>query len=259
MSCIILRLENNTSNIFQKLNIHKKTKINEPVEQDESEERGDAEERGDTEEQDDTEERDDTEEQDDTEERDDTEEQDDTEERGDTEEQDDTEKQDNDDESIDINDIDNIYDKYKKPDIEKVNKGQCEEINDIEQCPVYDQKEPYFKFKRRWDAYMVHKKYGLIHKTMLEFLNKLFNTEYTGLISMKKININLIPTAKQFSKLFESDEKYKIFKIKHNRNVPVDKIIDTLLSKINYSFVKNQEQKNIYYTIKTFRPNTREY
>src|SRR5690606_11709752 len=56
--------------------------------------------------------------------------------------------------------------------------------------PVYDGDEPYYCFKRRWDAYIQNKQTKYLYTRILNFLNQLMNTKYTNLLAMKKITLD---------------------------------------------------------------------
>lgn len=121
---------------------------------------------------------------------------------------------------------------------------------DVSDIPVYDGIEPYFIFKRRWDEFILNKNKH-IHIKILEFLNKLLNTKYTNLISIKKITYDMIPCPKKFSQILTSDQDYvSTFRIRHGSTIPTVKMLANLLSKINFSFVEVDTGKELYYTVK---------
>lgn len=116
--------------------------------------------------------------------------------------------------------------------------------------PVYDGTEPYYIFIRRWNAYMAAKQSKQLHSLVLEFLNKLLDKEYKSLISIKKIPIDSIPDTKVLSELIKSNDAYsKAFKLRCG-DKPSHKVIDTLLSKINFSLVEVEDKNKRYYSIK---------
>lgn len=167
-------------------------------------------------------------------------------------------------EEIDINDIDIIIYEDGFPSSEsssesdennKDNKGN-EEIMYNEDIfnnpPVYDGDEPYYLFKRRWDVYMDNKINNTLRKYILEFINSLFDTEYTSLISIKKIDEKDIPASKYVVDLIKEDPNYSnLFKIRYNTNMPSPKIINSLLNKLGFSFVKVTSKKESYYRVKS--------
>ena len=125
------------------------------------------------------------------------------------------------------------------------------EYSNISASPVYDGVEPYFIFKRKWDAFFQNKQNKHIHITILKFLNKLLCTNYMSLISIKKITFDMIPTSKKFTDLMTSDQDYvETFKIKYKQNIPSVKMIDNLLAKVNFSLIEVDNGNEIYYSIK---------
>lgn len=126
-----------------------------------------------------------------------------------------------------------------------------DEYADTSKPPVYDGVEPYFLFKRRWDAFIQSKQCKRVHVTILEFLNKLLCTKYTSLRSIKKITFDMIPTPKKFTDMMTSDRDYiETFKIKYSQSIPTSKMIDNLLGKVNYSLVEVDTGKELYYAVK---------
>jgi hypothetical protein len=133
----------------------------------------------------------------------------------------------------------------------KKNKILLDNEYNISASPVYDGVEPYFIFKRKWDAFFQNKQNKHIHITILKFLNKLLCTNYMSLISIKKIPFDMIPTSKKFTDLMTSDQDYvETFKIKYKQNIPSVKMIDNLLAKVNFSLIEVDNGNEIYYSIK---------
>lgn len=125
------------------------------------------------------------------------------------------------------------------------------EYSNVSEPPVYDGVEPYFIFKRKWDAFLQSKQNKRIHVMILEFLNRLLNTKYTSLRSIKKITFDMIPTPKKFIDMMTSDRDYiETFKIKYSQNIPTIKMIDNLLAKVNFSLIEIDTGKQLHYAIK---------
>jgi hypothetical protein len=132
----------------------------------------------------------------------------------------------------------------------KIHYTEETEDTDYSKPPVYDGEEPYFMFKRRFDKY-IENKHKHKHEKIIEFLNKLFSTKYTNLRTIKKITLDMMPTSDEFVDLMNSDSKNsEMFKIRYNKTIPVHKMINNLLNKINYSFVEKDNGKEIFYSIK---------
>lgn len=159
---------------------------------------------------------------------------------------------------IDIDDIDGLIYKDDYPPSEESESSKetsgddNEEINTIDEPPIYDGEEDYYIFKRRWDMYMNNKLHQNLHTHILSFINTLFDTTYTSLVSIKKIEENKIPAPKYVVDVIKEDENYrKLFKIKYSLSIPSHKMIDSLLNKINFSFVKVENKNGNYYRVKT--------
>ena len=160
---------------------------------------------------------------------------------------------------IDIDEIDSLIykDGYPSSETETESDSISEEEFDLankinDEPPVYDGEEPYYIFKRKWDAYLDNKITGTLHTHILSYMNSLFETEYTSLISIKKIEEKDIPLNRYAVDLIKEDTNYKkLFKIKYSLNVPTHKIIDRLLNTVNLSFVKINNKNGNYYCVKT--------
>lgn len=170
--------------------------------------------------------------------------------------------------SVDINDIDTIIYEDGFPSTESSNESDTNENNedntDNEQIlnnpPVYDGIEPYYLFKRRWDSYMNNKLNHTLRKNILEFINSLFDTEYTNLISIKRIDEKDIPASRYIVDLIKEDPNYrKLFKIRCSTNISSPKMINSLLNKIEFSFVKMETNNGNYYCVKAGIINTSTY
>lgn len=122
---------------------------------------------------------------------------------------------------------------------------------DLNIFPTYNGIEPYYLFKRRLDGYMNKKLKHDLHSNILCFLNLLFETDYKNLISIKKIKEQNIPSSDYVIDTIKTNKNFKDnFKIKYNRNVPADKLLDRLLNKIGFSFAKKIDGHNTYYFVK---------
>jgi hypothetical protein len=170
----------------------------------------------------------------------------------------DSKSESNSDSEIDIDEIDNLIYKDGYPSSEESESSEpetkivCKAEPVCTSPPVYDGEEPYYLFKRRWDAYINNKLTQTLHMHILSFINTLFDSEYTSLISIKKIDEKKIPAPKYVVDLIKEDNNYrKLFKIKYSLNIPSPKMIDSLLNKINFSFVKMENKKSVYYCIKS--------
>lgn len=158
--------------------------------------------------------------------------------------------------SIDIDDIDQLIYENGFPSSESIS-SSSEESDTIKEIidyspPVYDGEEPYYLFNRRWEKYMSNKLNKSLHTNILNFINALFETEYNNLISIKKIKEEDIPISKYVVDLIKEDDIYrKAFNIKYNQNIPSHKIINRILNKINFSFVKIENKNGNYYCIKS--------
>ncbi len=132
--------------------------------------------------------------------------------------------------------------------------NETKEINEVNKPPVYDGIEPYYIFRRKWEAYIQGKQNKKLHTSILLFLNQLFGTKYNSLVEMKKISFDMIPPSKKFLELITENAEYdNIFKINQNKNIPTSKLIDSLLNRLNFSFVKINNDKQAYYSVKTYR------
>jgi len=126
-----------------------------------------------------------------------------------------------------------------------------DEYSNTHESPVYDGVEPYFIFQRRWEAFCQSKQSKHIHELMLDFLNKLFCTNYKSLRSIKKITTDMIPTPKKFTDMMMSDRDYiETFKIRYSQNIPTIKMLNNLLAKVSYSMVEVDKGKKLHYVIK---------
>jgi len=157
---------------------------------------------------------------------------------------------------IDIDDIDCIIYKNGFPSDESESDEEIKAVQIVEEVfdgsPVYDGVEPYYIYKRRLDLYLNNKMNRPLHTQILNFINILFDSEYTSLISIKKIEATKIPISKYIVDLIKEDENFKkLFKIRCSENIPSDKMIDSLLNKVNFSFVKIESKKGDYYCVKT--------
>lgn len=121
---------------------------------------------------------------------------------------------------------------------------------DKNEMPIYDGEEPYYLFKRKFDLYEQKRDKLVLHKLILRFLNELFNTEFTSITKMKIITYDMIPSTASFIEKLKSDETYKdVFRIR-TEDKTVYKLIDTLLSRIDFSFVEVETSKQMHYTVK---------
>jgi hypothetical protein len=149
-----------------------------------------------------------------------------------------------DDKSSDFEDVEELID-----DLEESTKTTI-----LDMPPVYDGVEPYFMFKRRWDAYHQKKINGKLHTHVLNFLNELFDAEYKSLISIKKIKADDMPPPKQVVDVINNNTDFKNnFKIKYSQNIPSYKMINSLLNKVDFSFVESKTKRYTYYSVKHLR------
>jgi hypothetical protein len=120
--------------------------------------------------------------------------------------------------------------------------------------PVYDGVEPYYIFSRKWNTYVEKMRTKKIHNYILSFMNKLLSGDYKSLLEMKMITYDKIPSSKKLSGLIKQEPEYeKILKMKYDKNIPVVKVIDMLMSRINFSFVEFETKKETYYSVKPYR------
>lgn len=126
--------------------------------------------------------------------------------------------------------------------------------NNINGIPIYDGIEPYYKFKRRWDLYIYEKNKKGKNAEILNFLNKLFKTEYKNLMEINKITYDMIPNSKTlYNVMSNNPELIKSFKLKNKRIISVVKLINIILNKINFSFIEIDDGKEIYFAVKPFK------
>ena len=144
--------------------------------------------------------------------------------------------------------------------------------------PVYDGIEPYYIFRRRWDAYIQKSQNKTTYDNILKFLNETMNTNYKSLIAMKKIDKSTLPSFKKILELITQNSKYEtlfryMINSKQNNMVPLDsskdeskasltshrdvrvlpnKIINRLLNNIGFSLIEIKNKKEIYYTVKSY-------
>lgn len=116
--------------------------------------------------------------------------------------------------------------------------------------PKYDGIEPYYIFKRRWDAYIAQKTYKDLYDNILDFFNILFELDNKNLLAFKDIKEEDLPTSSTVSDLITANEQYKVFRIRHNSNIPTCKMLHSILNKINFSFVLTETKKGNFYSIK---------
>ena len=161
---------------------------------------------------------------------------------------------------IDIDDIDTICENdfsstessNDTDNTNKANKIDTHTENTFDSPPVYDGVEEYYLFKRRWDAYMDYKLNNTLRNYILEFINALFDTEYTNLMYIERIDENIIPASKYVVDLIKEDPNYKkLFKIRCSTNISSPKMINSLLNKVGFSFVKMVSNKGSYYCVKS--------
>lgn len=156
---------------------------------------------------------------------------------------------------IDIDDVDDIngvtIDENNSP--KAHNKYEEYKVTDSTKPPIYNGKEPYFVFKRRWDSFLVHKEQKEIHDIILMFLNELFDTDHDSLIMIKNLPDKNLPDNETISELFESNDRYQKLNMIYNKNISNYQIIDTILAKINFSFVRAESKDGIYYTVKAHK------
>ena len=120
--------------------------------------------------------------------------------------------------------------------------------------PIYDGIEDYYKFRRRWDKYIQNKRKKSKYDNILKFINLLFNTDYKSLAKMKKITYDMIPSTKKIAEIMsDNPDMEDSLKLRCNEAVPTSKLIDTLLSRINFSFVEIDNGKEIYFSVKLYR------
>lgn len=133
-------------------------------------------------------------------------------------------------------------DKFEKTDkSDKIKKKEDLKIKKQMKAPVYDGVEPYYKFQRRWTEYIASLGDDM-DDLGLQFLNEAFNTSFTSITSVRGIKQNQIPTIQTLIDMFEGTDDYKKkFKIRCNKNMEPLNVINNLLKKINYSFIKTNQ------------------
>jgi hypothetical protein len=107
--------------------------------------------------------------------------------------------------------------------------------------PIYDENEPIYKFKRRWDLYIENKNNKAKYDNILIFINTIFKSEYKNLLSIKEIYE--MPNLKQINKIAKK-MNYTV-----NCNNPID-IINSILNTIDYSISSSNKDGKIIYHIK---------
>jgi len=120
--------------------------------------------------------------------------------------------------------------------------------------PVYDDKEPYFIFRRKWDYYVQNKLSRNRHTKILSFMNDLLKTNVKSLIMIKNIDPATLPSTQDFIDLMASSDKDygKAINLRidiSQENTTIS-LINALLSRVDYSFVEVHIKKKILYTIK---------
>ena len=109
--------------------------------------------------------------------------------------------------------------------------------------PVYNDNEPIYIFKRKWDMYIESKINKQKYTTILSFINIIFQSDYKNLLSIKAIEEKQIPKSKKIIKIANNYE----FII--NGKEPIN-IINSILNTINYSFVMYRKNNTIFYRVK---------
>ncbi|VBB17871.1 hypothetical protein YASMINEVIRUS_334 [Yasminevirus sp. GU-2018] len=168
------------------------------------------------------------------------------------------EEQTDEDSAIDINDIDEMFgddDSESEDDSKTKSEQDTPEVID-DAVPVYDGKEEYFMFMRRWEAYTQRTANKQLHTNILKLINQMFGQEFKTLIEVKKIEESTVPPPKMMVDAIKSNAEFtKLFKIRVSQNIPTLKMLDSLLNKINFSLVKTEGReikgkKKSYYCVK---------
>jgi hypothetical protein len=162
------------------------------------------------------------------------------------------------DNNIDDNNIDdnNIDDNNSDDNIENKNKALYDKYLEP---PIYDPTKPMYIFNREMERYI---EYQTMDKkeSMLELFNIIFNKKNIALLDFKNIDIKDIPDIPDKINISEILDENPDIKLSLNiKWIDYDmksyKILDNLLSRINYSFEKFKSLDLIKFSIKPYRYN----
>ena len=90
------------------------------------------------------------------------------------------------------------------------------------------------------------------------FMNELLGLTYKSLTSFKRLQSNIFPPSKVFVKLMANTQYDEIHKNSYTEDIPTTKLVDKLLSCIQYSLTHTKikasdDKEQTLYSIKSYR------